>query len=260
MLVFISWSGSRSKRVAEALEKWLSMVLQAVNPWLSLDIEKGARWSPVIAERLEQSKVGIICVSRDNVDSHWLLFEAGALSKTKDAYVCTLLIDLRPADLSAPLAQFQATTTEKEDIRRLAHTINSAVQRCGECSPSDQVLNDTFEALWPILNTVLKEVVQSSGESDSSKKLRADRELLEEIVEILRHREQRQVQLPTIDDEIARLRGQLGPLSPAVEVALSRAIRNALVGERQEADSRVTGEAWPKIGAPKEDIFKFFEA
>jgi len=107
---------------------------------------------------------------------------------------------------------------------------------------------------------VLKEVVQSSGESDSSKKLRADRELLEEIVEILRHREQRQVQLPTIDDEIARLRGQLGPLSPAVEVALSRAIRNALVGERQEADSRVTGEAWPKIGAPKEDIFKFFEA
>lgn len=203
--------------------------------------------------------MGILCVSRDNVDSNWLLFEAGALSKTKDAHVCTLLIDLQPTDLSSPLAQFQATTTEKEDIRQLVHTINSAVRRCGERAPSDQVIDDAFELNWPSLNTVLKEVAQSSSQSASSRRLREDRELLEEILEILRRQEKQQVQMPTIDSEILRLRSQLGAFSPALEIALSQAFKSALAGERQEADGSIVGEAWPEANAPKEDIFKFFE-
>jgi hypothetical protein len=259
MLVFISWSGNRSKRVAEALERWLSHVIQAVDPWLSLDIEKGARWSATISERLEQSKVGIICVSRDNVDSHWLLFEAGALSKAKDTHVCTLLIDLRPADLSSPLAQFQATIAEKEDVRRLAHTINLTVQRSGERFLSDQVLDDTFELHWPRLNTVLKEVAQSPGEGESQKRLRTDREILEEVLEILRRQDKQQIQRPTIDDEIARLRGQLGAVSPAAEATLSQAIRRVMEGQKQEAESS-GGDAWPEVGASKEDILTFFQA
>src|SRR5215211_6657068 len=107
MLVFISWSGPRSRAIAEALENWLAKVIQAVEPWISQDIDKGLRWGTEIADRLEQSKVGIICLTKSNLDAKWIHFEAGAISKTKDGYVCTLLIDVKPSDVEQPLAQFQ---------------------------------------------------------------------------------------------------------------------------------------------------------
>src|SRR5688572_19220319 len=109
MEVFLSWSGERSKAVAETLSVWLGQVIQAVDPWISSDIEKGARWNPEIAARLEQSRVGIICLTKENLDAKWILFESGALSKTKDAYVCTLLLDIDPSDVEQPLGQFQHT-------------------------------------------------------------------------------------------------------------------------------------------------------
>ena len=60
MKVFLSWSGIRSKLMADALRDWLPLVIQAVEPWLSeSDIEKGVRWGPDISDRLEESRVGI---------------------------------------------------------------------------------------------------------------------------------------------------------------------------------------------------------
>src|SRR6266700_7074493 len=113
MNVFISWSGSRSRAVAEALSEWLRKVIQVVEPWISIDIEKGARWSPEIAERLEHSNVGIFCLTRDNLAAPWILFEAGAISKKKGAHVCTFLLDLQAADVEPPLGQFQHTSRDK---------------------------------------------------------------------------------------------------------------------------------------------------
>lgn len=80
MKVFLSWSGERSKVVAKSLSEWLEQVLQAVEPWISTDIEKGKRWDGEISQKLEQSKVGIICLTKDNLESTWLHFEAGAIS------------------------------------------------------------------------------------------------------------------------------------------------------------------------------------
>ena len=123
MKVFLSWSGDRSKAVAEVLRDWLPQVIQAVDPWISSDIEKGARWGPEITEKLEQSKVGIICLTKDNLDAKWILFEAGALSKTSDAHVCTFLLDLIYSDIEYPLAQFNHTEFNKEEVLKLVNTI-----------------------------------------------------------------------------------------------------------------------------------------
>jgi len=194
MLVFISWSGPRSKAVAEALEGWLAQVIQAVEPWISQDIDKGLRWGAEIADRLERSKVGIICLTKSNLNSKWIHYEAGALSKTKDAYVCTLLLDIKPAEVEQPLAQFQHTTTEKEQIYKLLQTINRAVEASGEKALTEAVLRKVFDTYWTDLDDVFKDTAALQETTPSPS--RSTGEMLEEVLEILRNQERRQNRLP----------------------------------------------------------------
>jgi hypothetical protein len=182
MKVFLSWSGARSKAVAGALAWWLPQTIQAVEPWISSDMDKGARWSPEIASQLEATRVGIVCLTRDNLAAPWLVFEAGALSKTKDAYVCTFLLDVTAADVEPPLGQFQHTLFEKGDVRRLLETINKDVHKGGERGLSDTALSDSFDMWWPKLEQRLRAVQPSA----TARTKRPERELLEEVLEIVR--------------------------------------------------------------------------
>ena len=122
--VFISWSGEWSKAAAAALHNWLPMVVQSAKPWMSdEDIEKGSRSLVEIGKALEGVKVGIICLTPENLNRPWIVFEAGALSKTLDdkTRVCTYLLgDLRPEHVRAPLGMFQATRASKDDTRKLS--------------------------------------------------------------------------------------------------------------------------------------------
>src|SRR5580693_5399098 len=129
MDIFISWSGPRSGAVAEALKKWLPKIVNAFKPWLSsADIDKGARWSSDIATRLQAAKAGIICLTPSNLSAPWILFEAGALSKTlENTFVCPLLVDLQPREVTGPLAQFQATRATRDEMLRLLKTLNGGL-------------------------------------------------------------------------------------------------------------------------------------
>jgi TIR domain len=182
MKVFISWSGERSKAVAEALRYWLPKVIQALEPWMSAnDIEKGTRWRSGIASELEQSSVGIICLTRENLDSPWIHFEAGALSKQQEkTYVCTLLFGLEPTDVREPLAQFQHTRATKEDLRKLISTINNTL---GDLKLSESELSETFDVWWPKLEERLSKIGEETAETAP---IRSDRELLEEVLNIVR--------------------------------------------------------------------------
>jgi hypothetical protein len=168
MHLFISWSGEQSKAVAIELQQWLQEVIQAVQPWMSTDIEKGKKWIDELNGRLEQSRVGILCLTRSALNSPWLHYEAGALAKTKDALVCSLLFDVAPDEVKYPLAQFQQTLVEREDFRRLVHSINRAVSQNDGRSLPDAVLDRLFERNWDRLETALSaamEIEESSEES-----------------------------------------------------------------------------------------------
>jgi hypothetical protein len=55
MKVFISWSGERSRAIADVMRRWLPSVLQSVRPYFSPDdVAKGSRWSSEIAKELEE--------------------------------------------------------------------------------------------------------------------------------------------------------------------------------------------------------------
>lgn len=158
MKIFFSFSGPRGKAVADMLGAWLGQIIQTAEPWISSDIQKGARWLEELETQLREATFGIICVTSDSLTSPWILFEAGALSKTSGARVCTFLLDVAPEDVEFPLAQFQHTVPTKLDIHRLLDTINRVAGDAGERLLADRVLDDLFETLWPKLETMLSEI------------------------------------------------------------------------------------------------------
>src|SRR5262249_18500658 len=83
MKVFLSWSGERSRAVAELLSAFLPRVLQAVDPFMSAhDIEPGASWVAALDAHLDAHTFGVLCLTPENLAAPWILFEAGALGKT----------------------------------------------------------------------------------------------------------------------------------------------------------------------------------
>ncbi|MDM8181768.1 TIR domain-containing protein [Marinobacter salarius] len=186
MKIFISWSGETSRKVAEAVREWLPTVLQTVKPYFTpSDIEKGTRWSSDIAQELDDSMAGIFCVTSQNLNSQWLMFEAGAISKKVDqSLVCPILIGLDNSDINGPLTQFQTTLFEKSDFRRLVSDLNKANK---SNVLEEGVLNTVFEKFWPELEAKVKGIVEASGdENGAATDLRSDRELLEEVLDLSR--------------------------------------------------------------------------
>lgn len=174
----------RSKETAEVLSSWIRQVIQTAETWISSDIEKGARWNEQINKELEETKVGIICLNKENLTSEWILFESGALSKTSDAYVCTFLLDVNPADIKPPLGQFQHTLFTKEDIRKLIQTINNKILSTNEKSLNDKDLDEVFDTFWPKIEGRLNDI--KNLQPDTQNHRRSDREILEEILQVVR--------------------------------------------------------------------------
>lgn len=181
MKLFVSWSGERSKSLAMVLKDWLPLVLHYVEPWLSeADIEAGQRWADAVAKELEACNFGVLCVTRENLASPWVLFEAGALAKSLDgARVTPLLLDIDFREISGPLAQFQAKKFEKKGVLELVQSLN---QNATHPVPDDRY-KQLFEALWPELE---KKVAAIPKPSTASKQTRSQSEVLEELVEAVR--------------------------------------------------------------------------
>ncbi len=182
--VFISWSGELSRKLGEALRNWLPSTLQFVRPYFTPDdIEKGAKWSSEITKELGTSNIGIVCLTADNTEKPWILFEAGALSKSIDSsHVCTLLFGLEPAEVKGPLTSFQATRFIKADFKKLILTINNSA---GDARLDPAVLETVFEMWWPKLDEQVTEILRSHDNGVKEDK-RSDRDMLEELLELMR--------------------------------------------------------------------------
>lgn len=183
--VFISWSGSLSRELAEALKLWLPSVLQNVRPYFSPeDIEKGAKWESSIAVALEASDIGIICLTSENTEKPWILFEAGALSKSmQNGRVCTVLFGMDSSQIKGPLLGFQATHFRRDDFKNLLRTINSAA---GEHSLDQSVLDNVFEMWWPQLEKTVSSILSNHSKAVPTREPRGEKDILEEVLELTR--------------------------------------------------------------------------
>lgn len=177
MKVFIGWSGDSSKALATIFRDWIPLVLSYVDPWMSeKDIDAGARWAEDIAKELESSNFGVIALTRENMLSPWVLFEAGALSKSmQDGRVIPLLLDLELRNITGPLEQFQA---KKVDQAGLLHAITSINKKAPK--PDNETLVERrFNALWPQFEQAAGKIRK---QDTAPKPQRSHDEILEELV------------------------------------------------------------------------------
>lgn len=185
MKIFISWSGTRSKAVAELLNDWIKCVIQATRPWISTrDIDRGALWFSEISDQLKDTSVGIVCLTQENKNKPWILFEAGALAKGLSYNrVCTFLIDLRPADLEDPLAQFNHTLPEKDSMWALVRTLNGCL---GGSALDERVLEQVFATYWNQFEKGFKELLKANQPKEKTEP-RSEKTILAEILDNTRY-------------------------------------------------------------------------
>jgi len=128
-------------------------------------------------------KTGIAIYAGHPLNSGWMHFEAGAISKSKDdAQVCPILFGLRPTDLTGPLQQFQVTVFSEEDMFKLMKAINA---RLGDQALTEARLERQFLHWWPELDKQINSILEQQM-APSEKPARSSRELLEEILTIVR--------------------------------------------------------------------------
>ncbi len=184
MKVFIGWSHEVSHKMALAIHEWFPNVIQSIEPYVSSeDISKGSHWFSDVCDNLDQADFGIICLTPDNVNEPWILFEAGALgTKFGRSKVCPLLWRISATDLKGPLSHFQSCALNADDMLRLVGDINKQLNS----SISDERLVSTFELWWPKLEEKLSSIHETAPLDSSSGKSRGDRDLLEEVLQRVR--------------------------------------------------------------------------
>lgn len=183
MKVFLSWSGDRSKQVAEVFHGWLQSVIQALEPWLSGGIEKGSRWSVAVEEALSDTAIGIFCLTSENLNSKWLHFEAGALAKGPAGRVCTFLLDVTATDVEPPLSIFQATAFTKEDVLKLVLDMNALLPGAGEKALDEARLRSGFEHYWPEFENQISQIKAAKPPSQT---VRSTSDMMQEVVSTVR--------------------------------------------------------------------------
>lgn len=156
-ILFLCWSGQRSKHVADALKHYFMHVFERAKrsdtvPRVEMSetlIAKGAPWSAQLLTNLEDAGAGIVCLTPENRRSAWLHFEGGAIATRKrrhdretgnvesapnDLYGFLFTID--SAQIDGPLALFQATVYRRDyerDREELARLTTAVLRRFEQC-------------------------------------------------------------------------------------------------------------------------------
>ena len=132
------------------------------NVFMSDDITKGSRWFDVVEEELERADVGLVCITREGLESGWIHFEAGALARavrknkrTQGGTLYVYLLGVRPEELKGPLAEFQATSFDSDDTKKLCAAI---VGSMGEEAPLREDWETAFNEHWPSFETEVKQI------------------------------------------------------------------------------------------------------
>lgn len=208
--VFISWSGDLGKSIGNQLKIFLESVIQSLEIFISTEMERGSIWNVLINKELSNTSCGIICLTADNFESPWILFESGALAKgIEQNRIYTFLVNIDPSDLlSSPLAQFNHTFPSKESCFQLVKTMNIHIE-----SPlSERKLEAIFEKFWPDFFSSFEKEINTYSSGKAKKSSPVYKELATETLDAIRRINIQLAEDARIAEEVKRIEYRVGKL------------------------------------------------
>jgi hypothetical protein len=182
--LFLSWSGDSSRQIAEILKEWLFTVSSELDIFFTPDgIEAGRRWSSELAQKLQDCEIGIFVYTRQNLDSLWMAFEAGALSKSiETGRVIPLIFGEPELKLKQPLAQFQAKRFSQKGILETLEAVNN----CLSNKKTKEEIKAFLDFTWSTLDTKVTQVLEKELNSDKEPGDRDVSEILNNLYTLIR--------------------------------------------------------------------------
>lgn len=241
MKVFIGWSGDESKQLAQMLRRLLRKVFPAITVEVSYEENKGAVWLPRLVQKLERTRFGVLCMTPANLNSEWLLFEAGVLSMATtvgtEKRLCPYLLGVEPGYLPSPLGMFQTAYADWDGTRELLDTIVKAQSAANTRRRSlDRKQEQVFESHWPEFKAQLDSLQKKLGPKKIRVKRLELRDLLTSHRESVIFRIQKRVKqaYPSVLKGRYNSRGLLEAVD--LEIKESQSFYKGLVGARLGKD------------------------
>jgi len=158
MNIFISQTAGKSRAAATILKNWLVKEMRIGDPWMSTDIHGGDNWRKAIRRALKEARIGILCITADNLANQWIVYEAGAMDFSRIKVFPYVIDSTKFRNLPSPLSHLQgARAADKEGTKSLVIKINNALGR----PVSKEKLLETFEFKWEILKNNLENIHRS---------------------------------------------------------------------------------------------------
>jgi len=171
-MLFLCWSGQRSKQVAEALKAYFVEVFfllrSETNARVVMSdnlIDKGAPWSADLLKGLENARAGIVCLTPENQGSAWLHFEGGAIAThglqgqdgpheaANSNNLFGFLFTFDNTQIEGPLSLFQATIYRRDydrdrgELKRMTRSVVSLFAELDPFDRNDELLQGPLECL-----------------------------------------------------------------------------------------------------------------
>jgi DNA-binding XRE family transcriptional regulator len=180
----------------------------------------------------------VLCLTPENITAPWVLFEAGALSKSvSESRLVPYLVGFEARELEGPLAQFQNVQADRLGTYQLITAINAAAAERGV---SGDVVRESFDVWWPRLEPQLRDITASSA-AETPAPTRSTDDMLGEVLSLLRA-QRLNVSPTTAPIETEPLSVSAGPLREA-QVSLGNRVRALRVprGLSQSDVARLSG-------------------
>jgi len=163
-ITIVSWSGEFSHKIAKTFAEFLDMIIgRQIEVFISDDIDMGTRWRTELDKKLSQCTSGILIVTKDNFNSPWLNFEAGAISKcVSENKIFPVLFNVEPSMLPSTFNNFQATRYKKTEVEKLFSIFNEQLNK-----PLNNFHKFFGKNIWPDFEKNTNELIASLSKKDS---------------------------------------------------------------------------------------------